>query len=222
MKKQSIIISTLISTILSVVFILLTYYGITRYISLHVSSEEKYIKNYSKIPTSKNKNIILTFTCDPKNFKKLKPMLNSILDQTLRVQQIYFVMPYNYQKEIPSYVKSIATIFPTIKNYGECTDIIPVLLSEKEEDTIIISLNPNYVYGKDFIEYIIGESDNFSGHVINDKRTSTVLFKPKYFDSEIIDRSMTDFRKDWFVSKSKKVHTLKYLENYKVIKQPFL
>ena len=218
MKKSSIILFTVISTLISLVFIILTYYGITRYIELNLNKPEKYIQNYSNLSGYKNKNIILTFTSNPKNFSKLKPMLNSILDQTVKVNQIYFVVPYKYQSEIPKYIKNIATIFPTVKEYGECTSIIPILLCEKDSNTIILDLKPTYVYGKDFIEKMIETSDTNSKDVIYDKKQTTILFKPSHYNSDILNREQKYFTKKWFISKAKKTKLVNYNENYKILK----
>lgn len=217
MEKRKIVIMTIVSTLLSLAFILFSYFGITRYLSLYFKSCDSFIEEYSKLPEASDQRVVVSFSTTPERIHKLKPMINSILDQTVRVNQIGLVIPYSYKGikyEIPEYVKHVATIFPAGKDYGKGTKLIPVLLREKECDTIILALNDNKVYGKDFIEIMIEEAKNNPDTVLTDKTGAAMLVKPKYFGCDVVDRDRDTFDNKWFIEKAKKSKVVNYRENY--------
>lgn len=211
------IIISIIITILSLLFIALSYFGINRYISLHFSSCDGYIEKYKNLPKASDNRVVLTFTTTTEKIDKLKPMINSILDQTVRVNQIIMVIPEyirnNYK--IPDYLKDIVTIIPSGKNYGEGTKLIPILLREKESDTIIIAINDNIVYGKDFLQEMIENSNKNPNTIILDSKNNSILVKPVCFNNDVINREKQKFDHNWFISKAKNKKILNYSENYK-------
>jgi cellulose synthase/poly-beta-1,6-N-acetylglucosamine synthase-like glycosyltransferase len=219
MKKITVIILTIISTLISVIFIVLSYFGITRYISLRRDKSKKLIEQYKTLSKASDSNkVIISFTTTLQNIDRIRPMINSILDQTVRVDQIILVLPYGSTYNIPEYLKEIVTIVPTGKNYGEGTKLIPTLLREKECDTIIIAINDNKIYGKDFIETLVEEANKNPNTVLIDKCNSTILVRPEYFGCDIIDRDKDTFTNDWFLEKAKNSKVICYSENYTLFK----
>lgn len=218
MNKRTVIIITIISTVLSLMFIFVSYYGIDRYISLHMKSPENFIKNYNKLPKADIKNrVVISFSTTPENINKIKPMINSILDQTVKVDAIYMVLLADKNYDIPQYINQVATTVLAGKDYGSGSKIIPILLKEKECDTTIIALNDNIVYGQDFIFTMIQESNKNPGVVLMDKKESVMLIKPEYFGCSVINRDKEDFDNKWFLDKSKHNKTINLYENYKII-----
>lgn len=218
MNKRTIIIVTIISTVISLAFILLSYFGVIRYLSLHVQSSDSFVKAYSKLPKASKDRTVISFTTTPDRVKKLKPMLNSILDQTVKVDQIALVIPYKYEGKkynLPKYLIGIVNVFPAGKDYGEGTKLVPVLLREKECDTIILALDDDRVYGKDFVEIMVGEAAKNPGTVLIDSKNSAILVKPDYFGCEVIDRDKDKFDTQWFLDKAKKSKVIHYGESYK-------
>lgn len=219
MTKRYLIILSIILSIISGIYIILSYFGITRYWMLKLQNPGTYIEKYSNLPNMNEKRIVLSFTTTPDNLDKIKPMINSILDQTIKVNQIALVTPYHYngQKyDFPPYIKKVANNFPSGKDYGLGTKLIPILLREKESDTIIIAINDNYIYGKDFIETIIQAVQDNPNTVLVDNNHSTIVLKPEYFDSDIINREKDTFNEQWFLSKAKNSKVIEYNENYKL------
>ncbi len=210
MKKKTMIIYTIIGTILSLIMILLSYFGMIRYLSLHVSGSDKLVENYSKLPKAAEKRVVISLAVNPSNFQKIKPVLNSILDQTVKVDQIGVVVPLNSENDVPEYIKKIANIFPAGKDYGEGTALIPILLKEKECDTIIIALASDVIYGKDFIEKMVDESNEYSG-ILTDIKRKALLVKPDYYGCEILDSKYND---KWFINQAKKAKIVDYTENF--------
>jgi hypothetical protein len=218
MRKRTIIIISIVSTILSVIWIVLTYFGIIRYLTLCMPiSNETYVRNYSKLPKSDAKRVVVSFTVTPETVNKIKPMINSILDQTIKVNSIFVVIPSDKKYDLPKYITDVAIPIPSGKDYGDGTKLIPILLREKECDTTIITLDSNVVYGQDFLYTLIDESMKNPSSVIVDKKGNAMLVKPELFGCEAIDREKENFDTSWFLSKTKSTKTIDYYENYRII-----
>lgn len=221
MSKRNIIITLLVlSTILSLTATFFSYFGITRYFSCHINSCENYIQNYSKLPKASEGRVVISFSADPTKLNKLKPFINSIIDQTVKVDLIAMIIPdddryVNYV--IPDYIKNVAVVFHTGREYGKGTKIIPMLLREKEFDTTIITLNENIVYGQDFIYSLLEESKKYPDSVLTDKKGTFMLFKPEHFGYDVINRENDNLDNDWFLEKASKSKIFKYRENYKIM-----
>ena len=218
MKKRTILILIIISTIISLVFTIGNYYGIDRYIRMRLIGSDSLIEAYSKLPLAdKEQKTVVSLSATQKDFTKLRPVLNSLLDQTVRVDKITLVIPSQYEREdLPDFVTKIANTQPAGKDYGEGMKLIPALLKEKESDTTIIALDNNWVYGKDFIETMIKSMKQHKGEVLIDSKDTCMLLKPEYFDSDVIDRDNSIFDKKWFLAKAKKSKVIPYTENYSV------
>lgn len=214
MKKKTMIIWTLVGTFLSLAMILLSYFGIVRYLTLHVSGTDKLVENYSKLPKATEGRVVVSVAADPKDFDKLKPVLSSILDQTVKVDQIGVVVPLKNENNVPEYIKKIANIFPAGKDYGDGTALIPILLKEKECDTIILALSGDVIYGKDFIEKMVDESNSNADTVLRDTKHTAILVKPEYYGCEILNTQKSKYDHDWFIKQAKKAKTVDYSENY--------
>lgn len=220
MKKLTIIIFTIISTIISLLFIFLSYFGLTRYVSCYFKNTYKLIEKYSKLPKASEQRVIISFTSTPDKVKKLKPFINSILDQTVKVDLIAFVTTpesNNEKYDIPKYIKDIAILIPSGRKYGKGTKIISMLLREKECDTIIIALDENRIYGQDFIYTIVEQSNKHPKSILIDKQGSVMLLKTDHFDCDIINRENEKSDNDWFLSKCKNSKIIEYTENYNII-----
>ena len=108
---------------------LLSYYGITRYIEIYCKSIESYVKNFKKMKSNDlNSKIIISIYTD--NFSKIKYVLKSLLDQTIKVDSI--IINTNIEEDnIPSYIKNIVDINVVGKHYNNNVgNIIPTLLND--------------------------------------------------------------------------------------------
>jgi len=208
----------LILTIVPLIITILYYFGIFRYFQLHSKSSEKYIKNYKNLNKASDNKVIISFTTTPNRILKIRPMINSILDQTVKVDGIYLNIPEKNEKyKIPKDFNNILNIFVTKKDYGEKNNFIPTMLREDNSDTIIILLDDDYIYGKDFIQSIIEENKNNDNPIISKK---AILLKPKFIDADkFFDRDKGILKDKWIeeiLTTDKK--KLNYNENYKSYK----
>lgn len=228
MRKTYIISLTIISIILSVIMIFVSYFGIIRYVSLHYQDIEYFIQNYNKLEKADPKErVVISFTTTPDKINKIRPMIMSLLDQTVKVDQIALNIPYirNGQiYDIPKEYNDILSIFRSNKDYGSGSKYIPTLLREGECGTKIIYLNDNQIYGKDLIESIVNESNdnpNMAIYTKGDMNSSgSVLIKPEFFNCDILDRSRETFDDNWIKSrikvKSKKIPYNETFQSYKI------
>ena len=212
MKRRTIVIMAFISAVLSLVFCLLSYFGVTRYFGLHMFSTESYSKNYNKLDkASDDKRVVISFTTTSDRVKKLKPMINSLLDQTVRVDEIAITVPYGVN--IPDNIRGVAQVYNSI-DYKGSERLIGALMREGEKDTKIIIINDNMVYGKNFIEEIIDQSEKYPDRAIQSK--GAVLIVPEYFSSDVIEYNGKSSSEDWLKSHLKVgVKKMKYSENFK-------
>lgn len=221
MSKRNIIITLLVlSTILSLTATFFSYFGITRYFGCHIKNSNNYIQKYNKLPKASEGRVVISFSVNTNKFNKLKPFINSILDQTVKVDLIAMIIPddgRDIDYVIPDYIKDFAVIFHTGRGYGKGTKLIPMLLREKECDTTIITLDENIVYGQDFIYSLLEESKNYPESVLTDKKGTFMLSKPEHFDCDVIDRENDSLDNDWFLQKASNSKIFNYRENYKII-----
>lgn len=181
---------------LTIVITFFSYFGLFRYIKLHIVSSEKFIRDYNKLPRASKDKVVISFTTTPDKIEKIRPMLNSILDQTVKVDQIALNIPYKYNGKsyvIPREYKDIANIYRTEKGYGKEAAYIPTLLREGESDTKIIYLDDDKVYGKNLIASLVEASNKNPEKAIYIKdlmnHSVGVLVKPKFYGSDILNHT---------------------------------
>lgn len=155
---------TIISCIISVILVIVTYYGIFRYMSICNKDCEYYAERYLTLPrvTSKNKVVVSMYIKEDNLAKNLT--LKSILDQTVHPDQIIIVSPNDIQ--VPDFLKkdSIVVKQHTTKK-SEAAFMVP-LETQKDANTKIIIVTDGVVYGPDFIEVLVEESEKFPESVI--------------------------------------------------------
>ena len=226
MEKKTIIIISIIATIISMIYLLLQYFGLLRYTSMYLFSHKSYVENYTKLDRiEKTKRVVISLTTTPEKMKHLTPVINSLLDQTVKVDLISLVVPDEPEYEFPKNLKDSVTIFKTQQNNGCLTPLLSSLIREEESTTIIIILGDNQIYGKDFIETLLEESVNNPTSIIYMNKKDlidmkrVVLFKTEFFDSDFFDITENDDPEKWvndyFKNHEKK--KISYFENYKAL-----
>jgi len=188
MSKKTIQIISLIFSIIGLLYMFLSYYGIIRYIKLHFTSTENYLENYTKLPKASKDRVAICFTADQTQLNKLKPFINSILDQTVKVDDIALTIPSKDYK-IPKNLNKILSTYEYNKDYDDAGNLICSILREPESNTKIIVVEPNMIYGHDFIENIIEESEKHPEKIIYANKSKLpkwgILLKPKFFNEKI-------------------------------------
>lgn len=208
-KKNLLIISTIFS-ILQLIYLILIYYELIRYIKLKYNYKDinTYIDNYKNIEKCKKK-VVISFTTSHRDLSKIEPMLKSILNQTIRVDKITLNIPYSYkgkQYKIPENYKKFLSVYKVGKYIGQGTSVIPTLTREEEKDTVIIFVKDNVIYSNTFVENLFYESEKYptnaiscNSKILNDK--NGFLVKPNFFKKEVIDYNKKNVTCDWINKK---------------------
>jgi hypothetical protein len=191
MQKKTVLIISLILSIFSLLYFVTEYYGCHRYVKLHLNNTDFYLKNYTKLVKAAKDRTIICFSATPEQMASMGPFLNSILDQTVRVDEIMLIIPYKNMSKVPEKFKKILSVHGHSKNYDNAANLICSVLTEPEASTKIIVVEPNMVYAQDFVENMVSNSDKNPNKIIyggpaKDKETKYgILVKPGFFDDKI-------------------------------------
>lgn len=225
MEKKTIIIISLVSAILSLIYVILNYYGITRYISMYFLSAEKYTKNYKKLDKIGNYKTVISLTITQNQMSKLPQVIKSLLDQTIRVDYISLIIPYGYEYQLPKDLDSSILVLRCSKDHGILNCLIPSILKETESTTRIITLGADSVYGTDFIETLMESSEKYPDKIIYVNKNDVidlnkgVVFSTKFFNTGFVDipggvdgnKWVNDYFKDFPKQR------ISYGDNYKIL-----
>lgn len=150
-----------------------------RQINLCKEDSSSFIKNYCKLNKCTKDKVVISLTSTRQNMGELRKTLNSLMDQTTRVDQISLNLPKKYEYDIPSDYSNMCNIFPIGKDYGEGNNIIPALQRETDRNTKILILDGDgTIYDKDFVEHLVMESDKYPDSYI--KSEDGLLIKPSF------------------------------------------
>ena len=157
MKKGTIIFLSLISIIVSLMYLLLSHYGYIRYLMLRFSPIENYMKTYKKLDKIDTEHrIIISLILHNKNADILHS-IKSLLDQTVQVNNIIFVNHKNSYVLDPKVKKMIANYNISTDN-GILNSILSPIKQHGNSNIKIITLDTSKIYGADFIETLIENS----------------------------------------------------------------
>jgi hypothetical protein len=222
-EKRTFLIIFIIFTISYLLYLLyiIDIYSLFRFMRLKYFCSKQYIQDYRHLKKCTNDKVVLSLTTVPERIKKIKPMLNSLLNQTVRVDRIALNIPEkckNKDYDIPNEYNELCNIFNVGRDYGPGTKYVPTLLREKDCGTKIILLDDDYIYGKDLIEVLLKESEknpNKCLYIGNDFKTANgILLKP-----EFIDKVTHNYCDNQWLKDNLKVEKMKipYKKNYKFI-----
>ena len=119
---------------------------------------------YNKPRVIADRRVVISLTTIPSRINKLKSTISSLLDTSVRVDQIYINIPYKTIKgktyKIPRWLKTlhsdsgIIKIYRPEKDYGPATKLLPIL-SIENKDTIIIVVDDDVIYGSHLVEEMV-------------------------------------------------------------------
>jgi hypothetical protein len=173
-------IISIIASLISIVVSILVYFGIMRYIKLYMSKTvDKYVEKYTDLPFASEKRVVVVLSVQNEDeLKSIIPTVNSLLDQTVRVNQLFLVLPIDSDFEVPENLTKVLSVVKPGKVYDDkYQDIISILQREKEKDTFIIKVSNGIIYGNEFIENVIETSEANPDSVIKDSSNSFLLVK---------------------------------------------
>ena len=190
---------TLIIFLSFIILFLIIYFSdfptYIRYNKLKNIDTKELIGNYKNKKKNTEDKVVVSFTTTPERIKYITPMLNSLLDQTVKIDKIVLNIPEEHKGvkyQIPKEYKDICNIYKAGKDYGTGTNFIPTLLRETECGSKIIFLDDDQIYGKDLLEKLIKTSDDNPTKCVyaTDKFSGSggILIKPEFVTSLTNDK----------------------------------
>ena len=180
------------------IILLIYYYNLYRYTILHFNSDKHYIRNYKNLPKNIASRVVISLTTNSKKISNIEPIIKSLLDQTVRVDQIVLNIYENPEKpcKIPKKLNDMVNIFKTMKDYGQHGGkFIPTLLRESNSGTIIILLDDAYIYGHDFIEMMLEEHKFNPEQALYTKHA--ILLKTDFVDPSVLLSTKKNMDDNW-------------------------
>jgi hypothetical protein len=174
-KKRNILLLSLLFSIFTLVYFVLSHLGYTRSFMLNIKSPASFLESYKKLPAAGGRTIIAT--TDTHN-DRLTPVINSILDQTIRVNEI--VVFTDKDKEYHNVVSK--RIYSKNKNDNLTNSIVQSVLTEPDAETKIIIIESKII-PQDHIQLMLDYSNKNPNKII--KWDNSLLIKPKFFNSNV-------------------------------------
>jgi hypothetical protein len=181
--------------LLILIALIIWVYSLHRYAFLHTKMADEHIMNnyMKKKRVSCKERVIVSLTTTPYRMKKIKPMVRSIMDQSVRIDQIALNIPNqtdNDKWDIPENLENLINVYHTGRSYGRGTRCIPTVLRETDAKTIIILLDDYFIYEYDFIEKLIEEYQRNPGICLYNK--GFILIQSDFVKEEIVDITRED------------------------------
>jgi len=214
-KKQWIMFSIGMS-FLSLIFSILTYFGLIRYINMYIFSTSSYANSYKNLERAKNDKVVININIKHDKQHISSAVINSLLDQTVRVDEI------NIFSDNPITLPDTKGIVKRHKTYKNYCSAVPCIMKETNKNTIIIFLNDNKIYGKDFIQDLIESSEKDSATSCGSQNDKTILTQSGFFDIDTTmnkykDQNTNNFIQQYLSLKSIPIKNIDYNENYDAI-----
>lgn len=226
MKKPLIAIS-IVTSLISLLYLCLSYKGLIRYSEMYIKSLKKYENNYKKLEHfDKNKRVVISLSPSLKELKNIEAVIKSLLNQTVKVNLISITLPYGNKYKIPFTIKDSVAVYRTNTDYGDLNSIIPTAIREGEANTQIIVLGADKIYGENFIEEILQKSKENPDDIIycNNEENKLcikqgILFPINIFSEDFFNYTQTIESDEWINNflLDKIKHKMSYNFNYKKI-----
>ena len=167
MNKRLMLIISLVFSLLSLVYVVLDYFGYLRCWRLHASTtSEPYIQKYSKLDTMDDpsdgspskRTLIGVSVCNGTHPKRVLRTVNSLLDQTVKVDMIVVVYPPSFTPT-PD-LKKAARMMPSGVSSGDqaLSAIRTLVQQEGDADARVLNVGDDVTYGQDFVETLLEQA----------------------------------------------------------------
>jgi hypothetical protein len=138
-----------------------------RFAALHVLPSQVFIRRFEAAPRpSTPARVVVSLTTIPDRISKIRPTLNSLLDQSRRPDAICLNLPSHARRErrdydIPEFLNEIPQVerIDCGEDRGPGTKLLPTLEREKEPDTRIIVVDDDQIYPRNLVETLVAASD---------------------------------------------------------------
>jgi hypothetical protein len=213
MEKKTIIIISLLSAVFSLIYILLNYFGLIRYLYMYIYPIEGYINKYKNLDQiNKENKVIISLIATDKQLENITHVIKSLLDQTVRVDLISIIIPQTNNYVLPKNLSKTVAIYKGCDEKaktGNLNCLLSTIAREGEITSKIITLGADVIYGKDFIETILDTSEKNPDSVVyvnSGKNNYIELEKGAVFSIGFFEKDFMDIPSD--------VHANEWVNNY--------
>lgn len=102
--------------------------------------------------------IVVTLTTIPARVDKIGPTVRSLVDQSRKPDRVVLNVPELSGKtgkpypEVPKELTDLGLeVLPCARDYGPITKLIPILFHEQDPDTVLVVVDDDMIYPKDFV-----------------------------------------------------------------------
>lgn len=108
--------------------------------------------------------IVVSLTTLPDRYDNLHITLKNLHQQTIKLDAIYLTLPYVAKRlnqtypPLPKKMKKLCTVVRCEEDYGPICKIYGALVSEKDPNTIIITIDDDCIYPDNLVELLVEKS----------------------------------------------------------------
>ena len=136
------------------------------------------LETESQSPVGGKPRVVISLTTTPQRIVDLRPVLKSLVAQTFPVAAIYLNVPYvsvrfNVTYKIPPELAEFPIKINRCEDFGPATKLIPTLQQEKDPNTLLITVDDEYVYPASLVEDLVRHISrwphaayNYAGQVV--------------------------------------------------------
>lgn len=142
-----------------VLYAMLFVYGVTLSWFVYVGP---YLTNKTlKALTHKQQRVVISLTTTPYRIDKIQATLESLCDQSIKVERIYLNIPYIFERDnipyvIPKWLESYTAVtINRTEDFGPITKLLPTLDAETDPNTIIITVDDDVWYPRHVVRDLV-------------------------------------------------------------------
>lgn len=167
MKKSYVLVS-IVLTVLQIVFCLLDYFDVFRRMRMRRVSTKSLIDKFTSLTLAEyDGNVIASLYVDNNtDSRDLKNTINSIMDQTVRVERINVNMPDDCSFEVSEDVASVIYVYKIpscsgMESTASGTELTgpkfaPEISRQRDGNVIILFFKNGIIYERDIVERAVG------------------------------------------------------------------
>jgi hypothetical protein len=210
MNKRTMLYLSVVSILFSLMYTLFEYYGGVRYLTLRMNSNpQSYVSKYSSVDRFDETRVVAVLDCTYCTvyvFPNLLPTLLSLLDQTVRIDEIAICESRDGTPRFPDIAMTYITK----------DALTSTITRERDANTIILFLDPCVIYGKDFVETILTEcAMSDTKDQAQPSKVDTRIIKSKYCTCIRPNDVIHSHSEDGRISFPQNARYVPYTENYK-------
>ena len=147
---------------------------LARFVEMHARSSAPIVRRGQRAPRPEVPDrVVVSLTTIPDRIDRLRPTLNSLVDQSRRPDAIYLNLPERSRREqrhyeLPDFLREFDSLVINRcgEDLGPATKLLPTLERETAPDTRIVVTDDDQIYPRVMIETLVGWSERLPEAVV--------------------------------------------------------